>query len=99
MEGEHMSTSTELAQHRGRLEGKVAVITGAARGQGAAEAARFRDEGAHVVAGDVLEGDGVVALDVTSAESWRSIIASAVERYGRVDVLVNNAGVHATADV
>jgi len=83
----------------GRLDGKVAIITGAARGQGAAEAARFAREGAVVIAGDVLEADGVEHLDVTSAESWRGVVAAAVEQHGRVDVLVNNAGIHATAAV
>jgi 3alpha(or 20beta)-hydroxysteroid dehydrogenase len=83
----------------GRLDGKVAIISGAARGQGAAEAARFADEGAHVVAGDVLEAEGVVALDVTSPESWAEVVAATVAAHGRVDVLVNNAGIHATATV
>ena len=82
----------------GRLDGKVAIITGAARGQGAAEVARFRDEGAIVIGGDVLEGD-MVRLDVTSPESWAEVVASAVAEHGRVDVLVNNAGIHATATV
>lgn len=82
-----------------RLEGKVAIITGAARGQGAAEAERFAAEGADVVAGDVLEAEDVVELDVTSPDSWARVVASTVDRYGRVDVLVNNAGIHATATV
>jgi 3alpha(or 20beta)-hydroxysteroid dehydrogenase len=83
----------------GRLAGKVAIITGAARGQGAAEAALFAAEGAHVVAGDVLPADGVVALDVTSADSWQEVVQTAVDQYGAVDVLVNNAGIHAMAPV
>jgi 3alpha(or 20beta)-hydroxysteroid dehydrogenase len=83
----------------GRLRGKVAIVTGAARGQGAAEATRFAEEGALVIAGDVLEAEGVVHLDVTSAESWRSVVGVAVEQHGRVDVLVNNAGIHAAAAV
>lgn len=82
-----------------KLEDRVVVVTGAARGQGAAEATRFRAEGAHVVAGDVLPGDDVVHLDVTSADSWREVISLAVDRHGRVDVLVNNAGIHAAAPV
>jgi 3alpha(or 20beta)-hydroxysteroid dehydrogenase len=81
-----------------RLEGKVAIITGAARGQGQAEAERFAAEGAHVVAGDVLDHDGV-HLDVTSPESWAAAVALAVERHGRGDVLVNNAGIHHAARV
>jgi 3alpha(or 20beta)-hydroxysteroid dehydrogenase len=82
----------------GQLDGKVAIITGAARGQGAAEAELFAAEGAHVIAGDVLDHDGI-HLDVTSAESWVAAVALAVERHGRVDVLVNNAGIHAAAPV
>ncbi len=80
----------------GRLAGKVAIITGAARGQGLAEAQRFAAEGAHVVAGDVLDHEGI-HLDVTSPASWAAAVQVAVERHGRVDVLVNNAGVHAAA--
>jgi len=83
---------------QGRLAGKVAIITGAARGQGLAEARRFAAEGAEVVAGDVLDHDGI-HLDVTSAESWAAAVDVAVSRYGRVDVLVNNAGIHAAAPV
>jgi 3alpha(or 20beta)-hydroxysteroid dehydrogenase len=86
-----------------RLAGRVAIITGAARGQGRAEAERFGAEGAHVIAGDVLdevkELDGGIHLDVTSVESWTAAVALAVERHGRVDVLVNNAGVHHAARV
>lgn len=86
-------------QQAGRLAGKVAVITGAARGQGAAEVERFVEEGAHVFAGDVLPGEGVLHLDVTSTESWREIVAAVVAEHGRVDILINNAGIHATAMV
>ena len=82
----------------GRLEGKVVIVTGAARGQGRAEAELFAAEGAHVIAGDVLGHDGIF-LDVTSAESWASAVNTAVDRHGRVDVLVNNAGVRAVAPV
>ena len=78
----------------GRLEGKVAIVTGAARGQGLTEAQLFASEGADVIAGDVLDHDGVY-LDVTSAESWAAAVALAVDRFGRVDVLVNNAGIRA----
>src|SRR4051812_5841599 len=90
----------------GRLSGKVALITGAARGQGATEARLFAAEGAQVVLGDVLDADGElvakelsadVALyrhhDVTSTDGWREIVALAVETFGRLDVLVNNAGI------
>ena len=82
----------------GRLEGKVVIITGAARGQGQAEAERFSAEGAHVIAGDVLDHDGI-HLDVTSPESWAEAVSGAVEKFGRVDVLLNNAGIRALAPV
>lgn len=82
----------------GRLEGKVVIVTGAARGQGRAEAELFAAEGAHVIAGDVLDHDGAF-LDVTATESWTSVVGAAVERHGRIDVLVNNAGVRAVAAV
>jgi 3alpha(or 20beta)-hydroxysteroid dehydrogenase len=82
----------------GRLEGKVVIITGAARGQGLAEAQLFAAEGAHVVAGDVLEHDGI-HLDVTSSESWASAVAGVLKDHGRIDVLLNNAGVRAVAPV
>jgi 3alpha(or 20beta)-hydroxysteroid dehydrogenase len=82
----------------GRLEGKVVIITGAARGQGLAEAQLFAAEGAHVIAGDVLEHDGI-HLDVTSSENWASAVAGALKEHGRIDVLLNNAGVRAVAPV
>jgi NAD(P)-dependent dehydrogenase (short-subunit alcohol dehydrogenase family) len=90
-----------------RLAGKVAIITGAARGQGAAEAELFAQEGASVVFGDILEDEGkaveahiseagytatFVRLDVTSEDDWAAAVRTAVERYGRLDILVNNAG-------
>ena len=92
----------------GRLDGKVAIISGGARGQGAAEAKLFAQEGARVVFGDVLdeEGRGVEAeiheaggevtymrLDVTSAQDWQRAIEAAESKYGRLDILVNNAGI------
>ena len=91
-----------------RLAGKVAVVSGAARGMGAAQAKLFAAEGAKVVIGDVLEeegreveaainksgGEGVfVSLDVTSESDWRSAVSTAVERFGKIDILVNNAGI------
>jgi 3alpha(or 20beta)-hydroxysteroid dehydrogenase len=82
----------------GRLEGKIVIITGAAQGQGLAEAQLFASEGAHVIAGDVLEHDGL-HLDVTSPESWASAVAGAMKEHGRIDVLLNNAGVRAVAPV
>ena len=89
----------------GRLDGKVAIVTGAARGQGEAEARRFAAEGAKVLLTDVLDEDGdTVAkelgdaaaychLDVTSEDEWVGAVADAEERFGPVTVLVNNAGI------
>ncbi|MCC6849025.1 MAG: glucose 1-dehydrogenase [Deltaproteobacteria bacterium] len=88
-----------------RLEGKVALVTGAAGGQGEAEARLFASEGAKVVLGDVLDDNGrrVAAAigdaacychhDVASEESWTRFVAAASERFGAPDVLVNNAGI------
>ncbi|MEN9793438.1 MAG: hypothetical protein RL330_1516 [Actinomycetota bacterium] len=92
----------------GRLAGKVALITGAARGMGAAEARLFVDEGARVVITDVLEEQGrataesisadgsrciFVRHDVTSEEDWAAATDAAIATFGRIDVLVNNAGI------
>jgi meso-butanediol dehydrogenase / (S,S)-butanediol dehydrogenase / diacetyl reductase len=76
----------------GRLTGKVALISGTARGQGAVAAERFAAEGAVVVGGDVLADAGPPHLDVTSEDSVRAWIEGAVAQHGRVDVLYNNAG-------
>lgn len=87
----------------GRLDGKVALITGGARGQGAAEGARFTAEGAAVYLTDVLADEGsktasdigatFLEHDVTSAEQWDAVVARIVDDHGRVDALVNNAGI------
>ena len=92
----------------GRLAGKVALISGGAKGQGAAETRLFVREGASVVFGDVLDDEGkkveaeiraaggqatYVHLDVTREADWRAAVATAVERYGKLTVLVNNAGI------
>lgn len=89
----------------GRLEGKVAIVTGSARGVGAAVAKRFAEEGAYVVVGDVLETEGKATaseigdraifhrLDVTDEDNWNAVVADATARWGKVDVLVNNAAV------
>ena len=91
-----------------RLENKVALISGGARGQGSVEAKLFAREGAKVVFGDVLDQEGrkveaeivesggeatYVHLDVTSESEWVAAVDETVNRYGRLDVLVNNAGI------
>jgi len=89
----------------GRLEGKVALVTGAARGQGAAEARAFAAEGASVVLTDVLDDHGQAVAgeigaaaryqhhDVTDEAAWQSAVSLAVATFGRLDILVNNAGI------
>ncbi len=94
-----------------RLEDKVAFISGGARGLGAAMATLFAREGAKVVIGDVLEEEGrqteteinetggeclFVRLDVTSEAEWQQAVASTVAHFGKLDVLVNNAGTYRT---
>ncbi|QLJ02971.1 SDR family oxidoreductase [Streptomyces sp. NEAU-sy36] len=76
-----------------RLLGKVVVVTGAARGQGAAEAEALVREGARVVAADIMKAPGCRHLDVTSAEQWAGLAAELKKSYGQVHGLVNNAGV------
>ncbi len=97
-----------------RLEGKVAIITGGARGQGATEARMFAQEGAKVVIGDIrdelgmqveaeireLGGEAVyLHLDVTSADDWQRAIDTAERQFGKVDVLVNNAAIVLRKDI
>lgn len=104
------SSRTALRRH----EGRVALITGAARGQGLAHAWRLADEGATVYLGDVLEERGQASaqelqnkglparflrLDVADARSWREAAARIEDDLGRLDVLVNNAGIIAVADI
>jgi len=93
-----------MSERSGRVEGKVALITGAARGTGEQTARLMVDEGARVVVADVLEEPGravaadlgeaahFVRLDVTSEESWKQAIDETVGRFGKLDALVNNAG-------
>jgi NAD(P)-dependent dehydrogenase (short-subunit alcohol dehydrogenase family) len=93
-----------------RLRGKVALISGGARGMGESEARLFVREGAKVVVGDILEAEGraveadiraaggdalFVRLDVTAEADWERAVSRTIERFGRLDVLVNNAGVGA----
>ncbi|MFI5046638.1 MAG: SDR family NAD(P)-dependent oxidoreductase [Acidimicrobiia bacterium] len=87
------------------MEGKVAFVSGAARGQGRAIAVRLAEEGARVVAGDVLVdelaslrdelGDAAATgpLDVRERASWDALVAAGLDTFGRLDILVNNAGV------
>jgi len=87
----------------GRLDGKVALITGGARGQGAAEGKRFREEGAAVYLTDVLVDEGhetateigatFIEHDVTDSDAWTAIVARIEKEKGRLDVLINNAGI------
>ena len=91
----------------GRLDGKIALISGGARGMGAAEARLFAKEGAKVAIGDVLDDDGrrveaeinetggcvFIHLDVTSEANWQEAVAVTASRFGRLDILVNNAGI------
>lgn len=77
----------------GRLLGKVVVVTGAARGQGAAEAEALFREGARVIATDVTDAPGCRRLDVTSDREWSELAAELRESYGGVHGLVNNAGI------
>lgn len=87
----------------GQLDGRVILITGAAKGQGAAEAMMATSRGAIVVLADVDDGAGrataaevggtYVHLDVSSSADWRAVVESVVEEHGRLDGLVNNAGI------
>ncbi len=92
----------------GRLSGKVALISGAARGMGESEARLFAREGAQVVLGDILEDQGraavesiaqqggtatFVPLDVTRERDWQRAVETVEQAYGRLDILVNNAGI------
>lgn len=87
----------------GRLDGKVALLTGAARGQGAAAARRFAAEGAKVLIADVLDDEGKALanelgaayqhLDVGREEDWSAAVDRAVDEFGSLTVLVNNAGI------
>lgn len=96
-----------------RLQDKVAIITGAASGMGADEARLFAREGAKVVIADVLEdlarqveaqiteagGDAIfIHTDVTSEASWQNLISQTIARYGRLDILINNAGISSRSE-
>src|SRR5215471_8120284 len=93
-----------------RLAGKIAIISGAASGMGAATARRFAHEGAKVVIADLLEhegrqvADGIGAaarfepLDVTQEEGWAAVVAATTRHFGKLDVLVNNAGISGSGE-
>lgn len=95
-----------------RLAGKVAIISGAASGMGAATARRFGREGASVVIADMLEAEGkavadsivkaggkatFMLLDVTDEAAWKKVADATVAAYGKLDILVNNAGISGSA--
>ncbi len=95
-----------------RLQGKVAIISGAAHGMGAEEARLFAREGAKVVIADVLENEGkqleaeikaaggegmFVHTDVTREDDWERVVQATVTRYGKLDILVNNAGLSSSS--
>ena len=92
----------------GRLSGKVAIISGGARGQGAEEARLFASEGAKIIIGDILDSEGIqveseiverggqakfVRLDVSIEDDWSKAVQLAISEYGKLDILVNNAGI------
>ncbi|WP_216910112.1 glucose 1-dehydrogenase [Nocardia noduli] len=89
----------------GRVDGKVAIISGGSQGMGAAHARLLVAEGARVVIGDILDDEGkalaeslgeaarYVHLDVTEPDDWTAAVEEAVREFGKVDVLVNNAGI------
>ena len=97
-----------MSQRKGRVEGKVALVTGAASGLGAATARRLAEEGASVMLSDVAADAGQAVAeeilgtgghcafarhDVTNEEDWTRVVAQTAERFGKLNVLVNNAGV------
>ena len=97
-----------------RLKDKVAVISGGARGMGAAEAKLFASEGCNVIIGDILKDESLkivsdirsrggnctfLELDVRKEKDWENVVAHAIKEYGKIDILVNNAGLTAEGNV
>lgn len=78
-----------------RVAGKIIIVTGAAAGLGAAIAKRLDEEGATVVRTDLNAVEGIIAQNVTDEQAWKGLIDDVIARYGRLDGLVNNAGVSA----
>src|SRR6185437_16476839 len=100
------ASDNDEGEHRmGRVDGKVALISGGARGMGAAHARMLVKEGGKVVIGDILDDEGktladdigesarYVHLDVTEADQWDAAVATALGEFGKLNVLVNNAGI------
>ena len=91
----------------GRLSGKVCIITGAAKGQGAVEARLFAEEGATVILTDVMAEEGAalaktldqrfIEHDVGDATQWSEVVSQTIDQHGKIDVLVNNAGIFKSA--
>ena len=93
----------------GILDGKVVIVTGSARGMGAAEALDAAENGAEVIVTDILDERGnetaveigatYRSLDVTSKENWNEVVSSVLDEHGRIDGLVNNAGIYTSQDI
>ena len=77
----------------GRVSNKVVIVTGAAAGLGAAIADRLTEEGATVIRTDIADGEGIIRQDVADEAGWKALIADTMAKHGRIDGLVNNAGI------
>ena len=93
----------------GKLDGKVAIVTGASMGMGAADAAILASEGAHVIVADIVDAEGKAVaeaiggsyyhLDVADEDNWSTLVADVVAKHGNIDILINNAGILTIASV